>query len=168
MARHRFGFLSWCCSADISPVFPADRQVSGHRKAVPGLPALPRCVPPSSSTPSPKLSAPCFFAMNKHIVCKLLGRVALLIGVTMLFSLPWAFPALWGKRHTVGAAEPCGVRVGGILFAAGEHACLRRPLAWHCFGGPRRQRATISQRSDGRCRTQFGCWPPSWEHCHSI
>jgi trk system potassium uptake protein TrkH len=35
--------------------------------------------------------------MNYRLVCRLLGIVAWLIGATMLFSLPWAFPAMGGQ-----------------------------------------------------------------------
>lgn len=38
--------------------------------------------------------------MNYRIVCRFLGVIALLISGTMLFSLPWAWPA-WGTRHAI-------------------------------------------------------------------
>lgn len=38
--------------------------------------------------------------MNYSLVCRLLGIVAWLIGITMLFSVPWAWPALGGQSTT--------------------------------------------------------------------
>ncbi|MEO2047221.1 MAG: TrkH family potassium uptake protein [Pirellulales bacterium] len=37
--------------------------------------------------------------MNRHLVARLLGMVAWLIGLTMVFSLPWAWPALGGHQQ---------------------------------------------------------------------
>jgi len=42
--------------------------------------------------------------MNYRIVCKFLGIISLLIAVTMLFSLPWAYPS-WGKRAGTNASS---------------------------------------------------------------
>ena len=42
--------------------------------------------------------------MNYRIVSKFLGIISLLIAVTMLFSLPWAYPS-WGKRATTNVAR---------------------------------------------------------------
>lgn len=41
--------------------------------------------------------------MNLRIVCKMLGIISLLMGVMMLFSLPWAFP--WLGHHTMTSKE---------------------------------------------------------------
>ena len=38
--------------------------------------------------------------MNLRLVCRMLGVVAMLIGGTMIFSLPWAHPSL-GHRGEV-------------------------------------------------------------------
>ena len=35
--------------------------------------------------------------MNKALLCKLLGLVAMLIGGSMAFSLPWALPICGGR-----------------------------------------------------------------------
>jgi trk system potassium uptake protein TrkH len=75
--------------------------------------------------------------MNFRLLSRLLGIVCLLIGGAMVFSLPWAFPAL-GNRHGFAYSDPlvfetrgffallvsivvCAV-VGGLLFAWGRHA----------------------------------------------
>lgn len=62
--------------------------------------------------------------MNYRLVCRLLGLNALLISITMLFSLPWANPA-WGTRlandvPTAGAFEDHGFLALGesILISA--------------------------------------------------
>lgn len=38
--------------------------------------------------------------MNYRLVCKYLGVIAMLISITMLFSLPWAYPS-WGTRLAI-------------------------------------------------------------------
>lgn len=50
--------------------------------------------------------------MNLRVVSRLLGVVALLIGATMIFSLPWAHPSL-GYRNNGPVAE--GVERGGFI-----------------------------------------------------
>lgn len=70
--------------------------------------------------------------MNYRLLCRLLGIVTLLIGLTMLFSLPWAHPAL-GQRglHAPQQFETRGfvallasvvlsAAVGGILLRLGR------------------------------------------------
>lgn len=61
--------------------------------------------------------------MNYRLVCKLLGIIALLIGVTMIFSLPWAFPELGRRHHGVALSSAFEARgfyalVGSILTSA--------------------------------------------------
>ena len=42
--------------------------------------------------------------MNYRLVCRFLGIVAMLISLTMLFSLPWAYPS-WGVRLAIELPE---------------------------------------------------------------
>ena len=37
--------------------------------------------------------------MNFPLLCKLLSRITFLIAVAMVFSLPWAFPAIGGSAE---------------------------------------------------------------------
>ena len=76
--------------------------------------------------------------MNLHVVSRLLGIVALLIGATMVFSLPWAHPAL-GYRNggpVPGSFETAGFfglfvsmllsfLVGGLLIRYGRGVEVR-------------------------------------------
>ena len=67
--------------------------------------------------------------MNKLLICRLLGLIALLIGAAMLMSLPWAFPLLGQVEHIewrsvgglVGAMAFCAV-IGGMLMWVGRSA----------------------------------------------
>ena len=47
-------------------------------------------------------------AMNYRLISKSLGVVALLIGASMIFSLPWAFPRL-GFRKSLEQVAPSDV-----------------------------------------------------------
>ncbi len=60
--------------------------------------------------------------MDYRVVCKHLGIIAMLIAVTMLFSLPWAYPS-WGTR---GAFESAGTasQVAAPKFETGGFAAL--------------------------------------------
>ena len=67
--------------------------------------------------------------MNFSLLARILGIVTLLIGATMLFSLPWAHPAL-GVRYDIQSAVPefefdgfWGL-VGSIIICAILGACL--------------------------------------------
>ena len=51
--------------------------------------------------------------MNFKVVSRLLGIISLLIGATMVFSLPWAFPSL-GNRGPA-AATPVGFETRGFV-----------------------------------------------------
>ena len=42
--------------------------------------------------------------MNYRLVCRFLGVISMLIAVTMLFSLPWAYPS-WGTRLAIDLPE---------------------------------------------------------------
>ena len=73
--------------------------------------------------------------MNKLLICRLLGLIALLIGGSMALSLPWAFP-LFGQTEEfearsfwalVGAMAVCGA-VGGLLMYLGRTAKGERLL----------------------------------------
>jgi len=65
--------------------------------------------------------------MDFRLLCKMLGLVAALIGVTMVFSLPWSLPALGGQwEHEsrgfyalLGAMAICFV-VAGLLSYTGR------------------------------------------------
>ncbi|MGD9128449.1 MAG: TrkH family potassium uptake protein, partial [Planctomycetia bacterium] len=65
--------------------------------------------------------------MNRPVICRLLGINALLIGIAMIFSLPWAFP-IFGQTDKVelrgilgltGAIAVC-VLVGVVLLHLGR------------------------------------------------
>ena len=78
--------------------------------------------------------------MNLRLLCKLLSLVAMLIGVSMVFSLPWAFPPCGGEwRHErdgffglLGAMTIC-FAVGGLLRYLGrtteEHLFRKEAMA---------------------------------------
>ena len=65
--------------------------------------------------------------MNKLLICRFLGLVALFLGGSMTLSLPWALPAFGQTRHfevrgffsLLGAIAVCGV-VGGLLICLGR------------------------------------------------
>ncbi len=68
-----------------------------------------------------------FLSMNKLLICRLLGLIALLIGGSMVLSLPWAFP-VFGQTERfearsfwalLGAMAVCG-GVGGLLMYLGR------------------------------------------------
>ena len=66
--------------------------------------------------------------MNKLLLCKLLGLIAVLIGGSMIFSLPWALPACGGQwQHEcegflglLGAVVIC-LAVGAVLRYLGRN-----------------------------------------------
>ena len=62
--------------------------------------------------------------MNKLLICRLLGLISLFIGVSMLMSLPWAFPIL-GQTETVEWRS-----VGGLLGAMAVCAAIGGLLMW--------------------------------------
>jgi len=71
--------------------------------------------------------------MNKLLICRLLGLIALLIGGSMALSLPWAVP-LFGQAERfesagffglLGAMAVCGV-VGAMLMMLGRRAAGQR------------------------------------------
>lgn len=55
--------------------------------------------------------------MNFRLLCKLLGVVALLIGAMMLFSMPWAFPALGWRRALEQPQETEWVGLAALLVS---------------------------------------------------
>lgn len=65
--------------------------------------------------------------MNKLLICRLLGLIALLIGASMALSLPWALPIFGPAKHfetrgllaLLGAMAVCGA-VGGVLMYLGR------------------------------------------------
>ncbi|HYW81487.1 MAG TPA: TrkH family potassium uptake protein [Thermoguttaceae bacterium] len=79
--------------------------------------------------------------MNKQLICRLLGLIALLIGGSMAFSLPWTLPVFGQTDHfeadsffgLLGAMAVCSA-VGGVLMfvgrrSAGEHLFRREAMA---------------------------------------
>ncbi|MBN1911878.1 MAG: TrkH family potassium uptake protein [Pirellulales bacterium] len=72
-------------------------------------------------------------AMNRLLICRLLGLIALLIGASMLLSLPWAFPLFGQVDHFdsrsvigfLGSMAVCGL-VGGVLMRVGRSAAGER------------------------------------------
>jgi trk system potassium uptake protein TrkH len=77
--------------------------------------------------------------MNYRLVSKLLGILAALIGVTMVFSLPWAFPALGHRTgetasgfETAGCLALLGSMVISFLVAAVLYG-LGRPAEGHLY-----------------------------------
>lgn len=81
--------------------------------------------------------------MNWLLLCRMLGLLGMLVGGSMVFSLPWAFPALgetaafeargfWG---IVGAIV-CSLALGGSLYLAGrrERGTLLRKEALAVVG----------------------------------
>lgn len=65
--------------------------------------------------------------MNWRLLSRMLGLLGMLVGGSMLFSLPWAFPAcgqtaefesrgFWGLVASIG----CSVGVGGVLYLYGR------------------------------------------------
>lgn len=67
--------------------------------------------------------------MNWFLLCRLLGLLGMLVGSSMIFSLPWAFPAC-GEAETFEAAGFRGIvasivvslTCGGALFLIGRRA----------------------------------------------
>jgi len=65
--------------------------------------------------------------MNKLLICRLLGLISLLIGGSMVLSLPWALPIFGPAEHfetggflaLLGAMAVCGA-VGGVLMFLGR------------------------------------------------
>ncbi len=65
--------------------------------------------------------------MNYQVVSKNLGRICMLIGITMIFSMPWALPAVSGtpKFETAGflgllGSIVCSFVTGGLLLYFGR------------------------------------------------
>ncbi|NQU22976.1 MAG: TrkH family potassium uptake protein [Candidatus Nealsonbacteria bacterium] len=79
--------------------------------------------------------------MNKLLIYRLLGLISLLIGGSMLLSLPWAFPLLGEAREfetagffgLLGAMGLCGVVGAALMFygrkAAGDRLYRREAIA---------------------------------------
>jgi len=65
--------------------------------------------------------------MNWLLLCQLLGRLGILIGISMLFCVPWAFPACgqvqdieWQGLRGLLLAVTCSLVVGGSLCFVGR------------------------------------------------
>ena len=67
--------------------------------------------------------------MNLRIVARLLGIVSLLISGFMVFSLPWAFPAL-GVRHAANFSSRAFEKAGFVALVAG--ICIFDSLSRRC------------------------------------
>ena len=65
--------------------------------------------------------------MNWLLLCRMLGLLGVLVGGSMVFSLPWAFPTC-GETSTFEsdgfygllASIACSVLIGGVLFWVGR------------------------------------------------
>lgn len=77
--------------------------------------------------------------MNYRLVCRMLGRIAILIGAAMVFSLPWAHPALGVRLHLNGAdrladgsATPAFETTGFLALIASIAICFATGglMAW--------------------------------------
>ena len=61
--------------------------------------------------------------MNKLLICRLLGVIALLIGASMVLSLPWALPWFGQTEHfearsfwaLLGSMAVCGAVGAGLM-----------------------------------------------------
>ena len=67
--------------------------------------------------------------MNKRIICRFLGYIALLIGASMTLSMPWAFPACgeardidWRSVTGLTGAMVASLAVGGALLVTGRRS----------------------------------------------
>jgi len=67
--------------------------------------------------------------MNFSLLCKHLSRITFLIALTMVFSLPWAFPAIGGSAEFeydgffgLLGAMAIALFVSGLLWFFGQHA----------------------------------------------
>lgn len=68
--------------------------------------------------------------MNKLLICRLLGLIALFIGVSMLMSLPWAFPLLGQCEHIEWRSVSGLLGTMAICFVLGAFLLrLGRPAA---------------------------------------
>ncbi|MEC9094249.1 MAG: TrkH family potassium uptake protein [Planctomycetota bacterium] len=83
--------------------------------------------------------------MNYRLVSKLLGIICFLIGLTMLFCLPWAFPAI--GRHTDSIVNASELRFEGRGFLAlGLSTCISFAVAGVFFYLGRRAKGQIFLR----------------------
>ncbi len=74
--------------------------------------------------------------MNWRLLCRMLGQLTMLVGGCMIFSLPWAFPALGESRefeergfYGILASVAVSLSVGLVLFSIGRReqgAILRK------------------------------------------
>jgi hypothetical protein len=103
--------------------------------------------------------------MNYRLVCKLLSIVCLLIGVTMIFSLPWAWPLL-GRRtaEAFNRFEQAGfiglvasilisLAFSGGLWRIGRKAVPRWGPSTHDSAGWQRRNPSIAPPRS--------CFPPT-------
>lgn len=98
--------------------------------------------------------------MNWRLLCKLLGMLSLLVGGSMILSLPWAFPVCgvtetFELRGFLGilASTIISLVLGGVLFwvGRGNHGTVLHKRRWRLWGW-----AGYSLEFSGRCRF---CWP---------
>lgn len=69
--------------------------------------------------------------MNKPLLCRLLSIIAVLIGISMLFSIPWALPICGGDWRCEQRGFWGLLASVAVCFAAGE---LLRRLGRNCHG----------------------------------
>ena len=82
--------------------------------------------------------------MNWFVVARMLGMLGLLVGASMVFSLPWAFPIVgqvesfetagfWGLVGSIA----CSLGIGGALYTGGRidrNASILRKEAFAIVG----------------------------------
>jgi len=91
--------------------------------------------------------------MNKPLLCKLLALVAMLIGGSMVFSLPWALPVFGGTwQHE---SRGFFALLGSMAVCFGV-AGLLRWLGRNSTGQLFRKEAMAASA---------GSWPRCWELC---
>ena len=81
--------------------------------------------------------------MNFPLLCKLLSRITFLIALTMVFSLPWAFPDIGGSAEFeydgffgLLGSMAIALLVSGILWYFGQEVSVmylkRNIYVTHC------------------------------------
>ena len=72
--------------------------------------------------------------MNYRLVCRFLGIIAMLISVTMMFSLPWAYPS-WGTRFAIDLPQATFESRGFYAIAESILICAALGLLLIGIGG---------------------------------
>ncbi len=65
--------------------------------------------------------------MNWYLLCRMLGMLGMLVGASMIFSMPWAFPACGQSEAfdargfwSLVASFFCSLTIGGVLYCIGR------------------------------------------------